>query len=302
MSNKSIAGERVGAKVARESSAPMMKRLGKFVARAWVDALALVVIGIVFVVPFIFIFLTAAKTRQEAALFEFSLPTKFQLLENIRDVITYGDNRMLLALWNSALLTVGSVTLIVLLSAMVAFVMQRRADRLAGGASSIMLAGLIIPPAVVPTIFVLQWIGLYKTLLGLIMVEVAFTLPFATLVLRAFMATIPREIDESAILDGASPLRVFVSIILPLLQPAIVTVIVVSAVGIYNDFTGPLYFLPGAQNVTAQLTLFSFISQFSSQWNLLFADVVVITILPLVMFLFFQRQIVSGLTAGAIKG
>jgi raffinose/stachyose/melibiose transport system permease protein len=134
------------------------------------------------------------------------------------------------------------------------------------------------------------------------MVEVAFTLPFATLVLRAFMATIPREIDESAILDGASPLRVFVSIILPLLQPAIVTVIVVSAVGIYNDFTGPLYFLPGAQNVTAQLTLFSFISQFSSQWNLLFADVVVITILPLVMFLFFQRQIVSGLTAGAIKG
>jgi raffinose/stachyose/melibiose transport system permease protein len=135
-----------------------------------------------------------------------------------------------------------------------------------------MLAGLIIPPAVVPTIFLLQWLGIYKTLFGLIMVEVAFTMPFATLIFRAFMANIPRELDEAAIMDGAPPLRVFFSIILPLLQPAIITVIVTSSVGIYNDFTGPLYFLPGTENVTAQLTLFSFISQFSSQWNLLFAD------------------------------
>jgi raffinose/stachyose/melibiose transport system permease protein len=152
----------------------------------------------------------------------------------------------------------------------------------------------------VPTIFLLQWIGLYKTLLGLIMVEVAFTMPFAILVFRAFMASIPREIDEAAIMDGASPLRVFFSIILPLLQPAIVTVIVTSSIGIYNDFVGPLYFLPGSENVTAPLTLFNFISQFTSRWNLLFADVIIITILPLIMF--FQRQLVSGLTAGAIKG
>ena len=127
-------------------------------------------------------------------------------------------------------------------------------------------------------------------------------MPYATLIFRAFMASIPSEIDEAAIMDGASPLRVFFSIILPLLRPAIITVIVTSAVGIYNDFVNPLYFLPGAQNVTAQLTLYSFISQFSSQWNLLFADVIVVTIPPLIMFMFFQRQIVSGMTAGAIKG
>jgi raffinose/stachyose/melibiose transport system permease protein len=277
-------------------------RLRKFIARTWLDAVALVVISIIFVVPFIFIFLTAAKPRAEAALFKFSWPSQFQLLENLRTVMTFGDNRMLLALWNSTLLTVGSVTLIVLLSALVAFVMQRRADRTASFVSSIMLAGLIIPPAVVPTIFLLQWVHLYKTLLGLIMVEVAFTMPFATLIFRAFMANIPRELDEAAIMDGASPGRVFFSIILPLLQPAIITVIVTSSVGIYNDFVGPLYFLPGSENVTAQLTLFSFMSQFSSQWNLLFADVVIITIPPLIMFMFFQRQIVSGMTAGAIKG
>jgi raffinose/stachyose/melibiose transport system permease protein len=264
-----------------------MSSLRKFIASVWLDAVSLVVIGVVFVVPFVFILLTAAKTRQEAALFQFTWPSQFQLIQNLQEVMAFGDHRMLLALWNSTLLTVGSVTLIVLFSALVAYVMQRRADRVAG---------------VVPTIFLLQWVHLYKTLLGLIMVEVAFTMPFATLIFRAFMASIPREIDESAIIDGASPLRVFFSIILPLLRPVIITVIVTSAVGIYNDFVGPLYFLPGAQNVTAQLTLYSFISQFTSQWNLLFADVVVITIPPLIMFMFFQRQIVSGMTAGAIKG
>ncbi|HLE92216.1 MAG TPA: carbohydrate ABC transporter permease [Anaerolineales bacterium] len=277
-------------------------KVRKFIASVWLDVVSLVIIGIVFVVPFIFILLTASKTRQEASLFEFSWPSKFLLIENIREVMAFGDNRMFLALWNSTLLTVGSVTLIVLLSALVAFVMQRRRDRMASIVSSIMLAGLIIPPAVVPTIFLLQWIGLYKTLLGLVMVEVAFTMPFAILIFRAFMASIPSEIDEAAIMDGASPWRVFFSIILPLLRPAIITVIVVSSVGIYNDFVGPLYFLPGSQNVTVQLTMYSFISQFSSQWNLLFANVVVITIPPLIMFMFFQRQIVSGMTAGAIKG
>jgi raffinose/stachyose/melibiose transport system permease protein len=278
------------------------KQIRKLIKRTWVDVAAFIVIGIVFVVPFIFIFLTAAKTSAEAALFQFSWPTQFQLLENIRQAITFGNGRMALAMWNSTVLTVGSVTLIVLFSALAAFVMQRRGDRGASLVISIMLAGLIIPPAVVPTIFLLQWLGIYKTLFGLIMVEVAFTLPFSTLIFRTFMASIPREIDEAAIIDGASPWRVFSSVILPLLRPAIITVIVVSSVAIYNDFTGPLYFLPGAQNVTAQLTLYSFIGQFSSQWNLLFAGVVIITIPPLIVFLFFQRQIVQGMTAGSIKG
>jgi raffinose/stachyose/melibiose transport system permease protein len=271
-------------------------------AAIWVDAITLAVVFVLFVVPFVFIFLTAAKTSQEASLFEFSWPARFQLFDNIRDVLAYGDGRMFLALWNSSLLTVGSVTIIVLFAALVAYVMQRRRDRVSSVAGAVMLAGLIIPPAVVPTIFLLQWLHLYKTIVGLIFIEVALGLPFATLVFRAFIASIPGELDEAAIIDGASPLRVFFSVILPLLRPAIVTVIIVQAVSVYNDFAAPLYFLPGQENVTAQLTLYSFMSQFSSQWNLLFADVLIITILPLIMFLFFQRQLVAGLTAGAIKG
>ncbi len=277
-------------------------KLRKLLGAIWLDAVTLFFVVIIFIVPFIFIFLTAAKSRSEAALFEFTLPSQFQLIDNIREVISFGNYRVLLAMWNSTILTVGSVTLIVLFSALLAFVMQRRRNRVSSVVSSVMLAGLIIPPAVVPTIFVLQALGIYKTIFGLIMVEVAFTMPFATLILRAFIGTIPAEIDEAAIIDGATPLRLFFWIILPLLRPAMITVILVTSVGIYNDFTSPLYFLPGAQNVTAQLTLYNYMSQFTSQWNLLFADVVVITIPPLILFMFFQRQIVSGMTSGAIKG
>jgi raffinose/stachyose/melibiose transport system permease protein len=278
------------------------ERPWKFLSGFLLNLVTVVTIGIVFVVPFLFILLTASKTQAEAALFQFSWPSEFQLIENIRQVLAFGNSRMFLAMWNSAILTVGSVVLIVILSALVAYAMQRRRDRVAAVASAALLAGLIIPPAVVPTIFLLQWLHIYKTIYSLIMVEVAIQIPFAILVFRAFIASIPREIDEAAIIDGASPLQIFFSIILPLIWPAIVTVIVISAVTIYNDFTLPLYFLPGADNITVQLTLYSYISQFSSQWNLLFANVVVITIPPLIMFMFFQRQIVSGLTAGAIKG
>ena len=103
-------------------------------------------------------------------------------------------------------------------------------------------------------------------------------------------------------MDGASPLRLFFSVIFPLLRPAGITVIVVATVAIYNDFVNPLYFLPGIDNATVQLTLFNFQSQFLTRWNLLFADVLLITIPPLIMFIFFQRQLASGLTAGAVKG
>ena len=277
-------------------------RVRKFISRNWLDAVSLIIVGILFLVPFTFILIIASKTQKEAGLLKFSWPSKFLLFENIREVLTFGNDRMFLAFWNSTILTVFSVVLIVILAALVAYVMQRRQDRIASIASTVMLAGLIIPPAVVPTIFVLQWLGIYKTIFSLVMVEVALQIPFALLVFRAFIASIPREIDEAAIIDGASPLQVFFSIILPLLWPAVITVVVITAVTIYNDFTLPLYFLPGAKNVTVQLTLFSFRSQFAQQWNLLFADVVVITIPPLIMFMFFQRQIVSGMTAGAIKG
>ena len=86
------------------------------------------------------------------------------------------------------------------------------------------------------------------------------------------------------------------------MSTSMITVIVVQAVAVFNDFQGPLYFLPGNAGVTVQLTLYNFQSQLASQWNLLFMDILLITIPPLVMFIFFNRHIVAGMTSGAIKG
>jgi raffinose/stachyose/melibiose transport system permease protein len=276
--------------------------VARALARYWLDVIAVLVAAIVFVVPIIFIVLTASKAPTEAAKLEFSLPAVWLLFENMAEVIGARNGLMVTAMRNSLVLTVASVALIVLLSAMVGYVLQRRRDRIGAVVSALMLAGLVIPPAIVPTIYVLQTLGLFKSLPGLILVEVAFLMPFSVLIFRTFVSAIPRELDEAAIIDGASPTMLFLRVILPLLRPAIITVIVVSSVAVYNDFVNPLYFTPGTENTTVQLTLFNYQSQFNTRWNLLFADVLLITIPPLIMFIFFQRQIVSGMTAGAIKG
>ena len=270
--------------------------------RVIVGAVALAVAAIFFVIPFLFMLLMATKDRSQASRFGFDLPEEFLLLENIQAVFDTRNGLIFTAFQNSIVLTVLSVTGIVLVGTMAAFVLQRRRDRVGGLVAGMLLLGLILPPALVPTIYVLQWIGLFKTIFGLVLVEVALILPFAVLIFRTFMTAIPRELDEAAIIDGATPWKLFSRIHFPLLRPAIITVIVVASVTVYNDFVNPLYFLPGDDNVTVQLTLFNFQSQFGSRWNLLFADVLLITIPPMIMFIFFQRQIVSGMTAGAVKG
>jgi raffinose/stachyose/melibiose transport system permease protein len=161
---------------------------------------------------------------------------------------------------------------------------------------------LIVPPAVVPTIWVLQTIGLFKTMPGLILIEIAFGLPFCILLFRAFISTVPRELDEAAIVDGAGPVQVFFRVIFPVLRSVVITVIILQSVFVYNDFANPLYFLPGTQNATVQLTLFNYRSQFTTQFNLLFANILLVMIPALIMFIIFNRKIVEGMAAGSVKG
>jgi raffinose/stachyose/melibiose transport system permease protein len=257
---------------------------------------------IVFLVPFVFIILTASKNATEASQFSFTWPTHFALWDNVIAVLQTRDFVILRAFINSAILTVSSVAIMVVLAAMMGYVLQRRQSRWTTAANYMVLAGLIVPPAVVPTVWVLQSIGLFKQMSGMILIEVTFGLSFCILLFRAFVATIPRELDEAATVDGAGPLRVFFLVVLPLLKPVVVTVIVVQSVAVFNDFSGPLYFLPGDENATVQATLYNFQSQTLSQWNLLFADILLITIPPLVLYIFFNRQIVEGMVSGAVKG
>ncbi len=288
-----------------ERPRPMRRKMTprRFMQRYLAGIFAILASVVVFIVPFAFIFLTATKTSAEASLLEFSLPQQgWHLWENLIEVWMTRDFVLMRAFVNSTVLTVASVAIMVVLAAMTGYVLQRRRSRWNIIINFFVLAGLIVPPAVVPTIWVLQGIGLFKTLPGMILIEATFGLAFCILLFRAFVATIPKELDEAAIIDGAGPLRLFFTVVLPLLRPVVVTVIVVQAVAVFNDFTGPLYFLPGDANATVQLTLYNFQSQSVNQWNLLFMDILLITVPPLVMYIIFNRQIVAGMTSGAIKG
>ncbi|GAB3395331.1 carbohydrate ABC transporter permease [Humibacter soli] len=274
----------------------------KFARKYLVGIIAILVSIVVFLVPFAFVVLTAAKDPKEAGLLGFSLPTQWQFWQNFADVIQTNNYQLLAAFINSITLTVVSVIIMVVFAAMVGYLLQRKRTRLNAIVNFFVLAGLIVPPAVVPTIWVLQGIGLFDTLPGMILIEATFGLSFAILLFRAFVATIPKELDEAAVIDGAGPMRLFFRVILPLLRPVVVTVVVVQAVAVFNDFTGPLYFLPSSDNPTVQLTLYNFQSQSVSQFNLLFMSILLIAIPPLIMYIFFNRQIVAGMTSGAVKG
>lgn len=266
------------------------------------SVLAVALFAVVFLFPFAFIAVTAVKNQQESALLDFTLPTEWLFVQNLQEVLAARDYIMVIAFINSTVITVASVTAMVLLAAMAAFVMQRRRSRWTNVLNAIMLSGLIIPPAVVPTIWVLQRLELFKTIPGLVLVEIAYGLAFCVLLFQAFISTVPRELDEAAIIDGAGPLGLFFRIVLPLLRPVIVTIVVVQSVFVWNDFQSALYFLPGDENATVQLTLFNFQSQYNSSFNLLFMDILLVTVPPLLLFMFFQRQIVSGMTEGSVKG
>jgi len=263
---------------------------------------AIVLSAIFFLVPFLFSFVIASMDRTQANELQFTWPQPFVLLDNIGEALAARDYLMVIAFINSIILTVTSVAALVILSAMVAYIWQRRASRWSPVVNILVLAGLIVPPAIVPTIWVLQTLGLFRTMPGLIFIEIAYGLPFCVLLFRAFIASVPRELDEAAVVDGAGTVQIFFRVIFPVLRSVVMTVIILQSVLIYNDFQNPLYFLPGTQNATVQLTLLNFQSQFTTQYNLLFATILLVTIPPLILFIFFNRKIVAGMAAGSVKG
>lgn len=271
--------------------------------RSYVSGLiGVFVTALLFIVPFMFILFQAMKTPQEAAALQFSLPSEILFWENMVEVVQYRDFMLLRAFWNSTVITVAGVALMVVFGALIAYIIQRRPGKLSSTLNTFVLAGLIIPPAVVPTIFLMQALGMFKTIHGVVLIQVAFGLSFTIILFRGFISTIPRELDEAAIIDGAGPIRLFFQIIFPLLKSVIVTAIILQSIFVFNDFQTPLYFLPGDENVTVQLTLFNFQSQFLTKFNLLFMNILLITIPLLVLFIFFNKKIVAGMTAGAVKG
>lgn len=274
------------------------KNIGKIL----LETFLVIIFGAIFLVPFFFIIINSMKTSGEAAQLSLAWPTEFRFWENIIEVLQARDYMLLTAFFNSTVITVVSILILLIVGSMAAFVLHRRTGKLTAGLSSLFMAGLMIPPAVVPTIWVLQQFNIFKTFTGIILVETAIQIPFTILLYIGFIATIPKDIDEAAIIDGADGFRLFTKVIFPLLKPIHSTVIILNAVTIFNDFVHPLYFFPGSENATVQLTLYNFMSMYNTDWNLLLANVLLITIPPFILFLFFSEKIVSGMTEGSVKG
>lgn len=279
-----------------------MSKISKKVTSWSKGTLVLLAAVLVFVIPFAFIFVTASKDSVEANFLQFSLPERWRIIENIQQVFAANDYMLIRAFANSILLTVLSVLFLVSLTAMTAWVVERRGGALAKIANTFVMLGLIIPPAVVPTIFLMQGLGIYGTFPSMVALEVAFGASFTMMIFKSYISTIPRELDEAAIIDGASSVQLFIQIILPLLKPVIVTAVILNSVFVFNDFVNPLYFLPGEGSETVQLTLFNFSSQNQTDYNLLFMDILLITVPMVVLFAIFNNKIVAGMTAGSVKG
>lgn len=275
-----------------------MKR--KF-ARLAVEIAAVVLALALFGVPISYVATNAGKSSAAAAEMSILPAAETQYLENFAAVVSNSDYMLVRAFLNSSLITAVSIIVLLGVSSMAGFVLERRKGRTVSCINFLILAGLMIPPAVVPTIWLLKSIGLYKNMLGLILVEAALSFPFAALLYRGYMGAIPRELDEASFIDGCGGFELFTRVVFPLMQPVSITVAIITSINIFNDFVNPLYFLPGAKNATVQLTLYNYISTYLNKWNLLFADILLISIPPLVFFIVFNRKIVSGMVAGAVK-
>lgn len=262
-------------------------------------------LGSVFIIPFYFILVNASKHQSEINLSNLYFPSKIYLWENLKEVFGARNYQLVLAFFNSTMITVFSVIFLVILSALVGYVLQRRKSKFTNVIMFIVLLGLMIPPAVVPTIMLMQKIGLFGTIQGIVFIQIAYNSSFSILLYRQFMTSIPRELDEAAYVDGAKPLQVFFKIIFPLLFPITITNIILQVITVFNDFVNPLYFLPGKDGVTVQLTLYNYATQglgTSQNFALLYSNILLVTIPPLILFIFLNKRIIDGMTAGAIKG
>ncbi|MDR1876919.1 MAG: carbohydrate ABC transporter permease [Flavobacteriaceae bacterium] len=256
----------------------------------------------IFGLPLYFLLINSFKTDRASRQLSINWPEVFQIMENYKEAFSNQDYLIIRAFFNSIIITLFSVLGLIVACAMAGYVIQRRNDKPVRVISSVIMAGLMIPPSILPTIWIMQSLNIYKTFFGMVLVEIALGVPFTTMLFRGYMGSIPREIEEAAIIDGCGKVKIFVNIIAPLLKPITSTVIILSAVNVFNDFVNPLYFLPGTKNATIQLTLYNFMGKFSNKYNLLFADIILITLPMLLLFIFFNKKIIDSMVAGSIKG
>lgn len=202
-------------------------------------------------------------------------------------------------LLNSFLYTISATSIYVLTAVFVAFPIARGYVKYSGALLTSFVVALFLPPALIPQFQLILNLGLYNNPIGYIMLFIIN--PIGIVILVNYVKSIPRELDEAAALDGCGYLRFVVSIILPLIKPAVATVIVLHAIGIWNEIIMPTIYLTSKQYYPITRGLIVFQGVYGSNWPTLAAAVLMLTTPMLILFLFLQRYIVSGLTSGSIK-
>ncbi|WP_296099374.1 carbohydrate ABC transporter permease [uncultured Agrobacterium sp.] len=260
------------------------------------------IIIVVAVFPFYYAILTSFKSG--TALFEINyLPRTFSI-GNYADVLA--NDNFLRNLGNSLLVATCVVALSLLLAVTAAYALARVRFR---GRALLLLT--ILSVSMFPQIAVLaglfeliRWAGLFNTPLALIFSYMIFTLPFTVWVLTTFMRDLPVEIEEAAIVDGASPWVIITQVFLPLMWPALVTTGLLAFIAAWNEFLFALTFTSSNEQrtVPVAIALLSGSSQFEIPWGTIMAASVIVTVPLVILVLIFQRRIISGLTAGGVKG
>jgi raffinose/stachyose/melibiose transport system permease protein len=165
------------------------------------------------------------------------------------------------------------------------------------------MLGLLLPfqLALLPLYQLIRDLRLLGTLWSLVLFYSGLQVPFATFLYMGFLRVIPREYEEAALIDGAGLLSVFWRVVFPLLRPVTGTVVILNAIFIWNDFLTPFLYLSGSDQQTIPVAVFGFIGQYVSQWNLVFAGLVIAMLPILAIYFFMQRHIIKGF-AGGLKG
>ncbi len=204
---------------------------------------------------------------------------------------------------NSLVVTAASLVLGVGAATLAAYALGRMQFRGRDPISVLFLAGLLLPAqlGVLPIFYLLQSLGLIDTRTGLVLVYASQCLPLAIFILSVFFRQLPSELEEAARLDGAGELRMFFSVMLPLVKPALATVTIVQCVPIWNDFFYPLVLLRSEEKYTLPVGLTTFFGQYQSNFGALFAALVIVSVPLVLLFIVATKQVVAGLTAGIGK-
>ncbi len=259
---------------------------------SWLVALA-------FLLPVAVILINSFKSGAEAADMSLALPAKLAV-SNYEAVYKAGN--LLTTFLNSALYGAGSSALVVALVLAAAFPLSRRKGRASGAIYFFIVLGTALPMNYIAVMKVMKALALINTRLGMVLLYAAINIPISLFIAYGYISTLPREIDEAAVIDGCSPVQLFIRVIAPLLTPIASTVFVLDFMATWNDFIMPLYFLNSTSKWPMTLGVYNFFGMYQTQWNLVSADIVLTSLPVLLVFVFGQKYIVGGITAGAVKG